>query len=138
MRDGRADGLVAIGRRHLRSNNSWLHNSHRLVKGPNRCTVMMSPADAQRLALSDGDQARVFNHIGSIELPVEVTEDIMPGVVSIPHGFGHDRDGIRISIASAHAGASLNDLTDPAQMDQISGNAVLNGTPVTVEAAASH
>ena len=126
---------MLIGRRHLRSNNSWLHNSHRLLKGPDRCTLMIHPTDAGPRNLSNGDIARVFNAIGKLELVVEITEDIMPGVVSIPHGYGHGRKGVKLSVASEKPGVSINDLTDPSQKDPLSGNAVLNGTPVTVEAA---
>ena len=122
------------GRRHIRSNNSWLHNSRRLVKGPNRCTLMIHPEDAASLSLAEGATARVFNNIGTIEVPVEITEDMMPGVVSIPHGFGHNRSGSKLSVAGERPGASINDLTDPSQSDPLSGNAVLNGTPVSIEA----
>ena len=121
-----------IGRRHLRSNNSWLHNAHRLVKGPNRCTLMIHSDDAQKLSLAQGDIARVSNHIGKIELPVEITDAVMPGVVSVPHGFGHNRDGVKLSVAGERPGASINDLTDPAIFDRLSGNATLNGTPVNI------
>jgi len=130
------DSFSLIGRRHVRSNNSWLHNSHRLLKGPNRCTVMIHPADAARLELNDGDLAEVFNHIGRVELPVEVTEDIMPSVVSIPHGYGHGRKGVKLSVAGANPGVSMNDLTDPANVDDLSGNAVLNAVPVQIKKVA--
>lgn len=122
-----------IGRRHIRSNNSWLHNSHRLIKGPNRCTMMINPTDAERLGLSDGDIARVFNHVGSVKIETELTDDLMPGVISIPHGFGHGRKGVKLSIASQRPGVSVNDLTDPGFIDKLSGNAVLNGVPVEIE-----
>ncbi len=124
---------LLIGRRHIRSNNSWLHNSHRLVKGPNRCTILLHPDDARALNVSDGDQLRVSNHVGEVCVPAEITEDIMPGVVSIPHGYGHGRKGVKLSVASEHAGVSLNDLTDPAILDDLSGNAVLNAIPVKIE-----
>ena len=129
------DSMTLIGRRHLRSNNSWLHNSHRLLKGPDRCTLIIHPNDASARGMSDGDTARVSNHIGKLELAVEITEDIMPGVVSIPHGYGHGRKGVKLSVAQEKPGVSINDLTDPSQIDPLSGNAVLNGTPVTVERA---
>jgi len=125
-----------IGRRHVRSNNSWLHNSHRLLKGPNRCTLMIHPDDAAELGLSEGDMAEVFNHVGTVELPVEITEDIMPSVVSIPHGYGHGRKGVKLSVAQSGAGVSMNDLTDPAIVDDLSGNAVLNAVPVKIKKAA--
>ena len=124
-----------IGRRHIRSNNSWLHNSHRLLKGPNRCTLMIHPDDARGLGLEDEDMAVVSNHVGTVELPAEITEDIMPGVVSIPHGFGHGRKGVKLSVAASNPGVSMNDLTDPALIDDLSGNAVLNGVPVTISRA---
>ena len=126
-------GFSLIGRRHIRSNNSWLHNSHRLIKGPNRCTLMMHPDDAYNLDIADNDMTLVYNHVGSVELPAELTDDIMPGVVSIPHGFGHNRDGVKLSIAGKKPGVSVNDLTDPAIIDDLSGNAVLNGVPVSIE-----
>ncbi len=127
-------GLRMIGRRHVRSNNSWMHNSQRLIKGPNRCTMMINPADADARGLSEGSTARVTSRVGTIELPAEITENIMPGVISIPHGFGHDRDGVGWQTAKAHAGVSINDLTDELESDPVSGNAVLNGTPVQVVA----
>ena len=132
-----ADGarLRLVGRRHIRSNNSWLHNSKRLIKGANRCTLMIHPDDAEAAGVRDGALVRVSNHVGAVELPAEITDDVMRGVVSIPHGYGHDRDGVKLSVAGEQPGVSINDLTDPAQMDLISGNAVLNGTPVEVEPA---
>ena len=131
-----AGSFSLIGRRHLRSNNSWLHNSHRLLKGPNRCTLMIHPDDAAGLGLSDGDVAEVSNHVGTVELPIEITEDIMPSVVSMPHGYGHGRKGVKLSVAGANPGVSMNDLTDPALVDDLSGNAVLNGVPVKIKKAA--
>jgi len=125
-----------IGRRHVRSNNSWLHNSHRLLKGPNRCTLMIHPDDAAGLGLADGDVAEVFNHVGTVELPIEITEDIMPSVVSMPHGYGHGRKGVKLSVAAEKPGVSMNDLTDPAIVDDLSGNAVLNCVPVKIKKAA--
>jgi anaerobic selenocysteine-containing dehydrogenase len=130
------DAFSLIGRRHLRSNNSWLHNSHRLLKGPNRCTLMIHPDDATGLGLSDGDMAEVSNHVGAVELPVEITEDIMPSVVSMPHGYGHGRKGVKLSVAAEKPGVSMNDLTDPAIVDDLSGNAVLNAVPVQIKKAA--
>lgn len=126
------DSFLLIGRRHIRSNNSWMHNSHRLIKGPNRCTMMIHPKDADALGLSDGDMADVSNDVGAVQIPTELTEDIMPGVVSIPHGFGHGRKGVKLSVAAANPGVSMNDLTDPGIIDKLSGNAVLNGVPVNI------
>lgn len=130
------DDFSLIGRRHVRSNNSWLHNSHRLLKGPNRCTLMIHPDDAAQLGLNDGDMAEVFNHVGKVELPIEITTDIMPRVVSMPHGYGHNRKGVKLSVAAANPGVSMNDLTDPAIVDDLSGNAVLNGVAVKIKKAA--
>src|SRR3954452_6870618 len=126
----RREGLVLIGRRDLRSNNSWMHNLPLLVRGPERCTVHVHPADAARLALVDGEPACVRSRVGEVELPVEVTDAIMEGVVSIPHGWGHDADGARLRVARAHAGANSNVLADEELLDAPSGNAVLNGIPV--------
>ncbi len=128
-----AGTLQMIGRRHVRSNNSWMHNSRRLVKGKNRCTLMIHPDDAGRCGLGDDDQALVSSAAGSIVLPVEITEDIMPGVVSAPHGWGHGREGIQQSVASHHAGASLNDVLQDQQVDELSGTSVLNGQSVSVK-----
>jgi anaerobic selenocysteine-containing dehydrogenase len=124
--------LVLIGRRQLRSNNSWMHNLPALVKGKDRCTLHIHPDDAERLGLGDGVLALVRSAAGSVEAPVEVTDEIMPGVVSIPHGWGHDAAGVRMGVASAHAGVNSNVLADESQIDPLSGNAVLNGIPVSV------
>jgi len=127
--------LLLIGRRHLRSNNSWMHNSQRLVKGKNRCTLFLHPTDAARLQLDDGAAVRVESAVGAIELPVEITAAIMPGVVSVPHGYGHHREGIRLGVAQGQAaGVSVNDITDAAQVDRLTGVAVLNGLPVRLQA----
>jgi len=126
------NGLVLIGRRALRSNNSWMHNSLRLVKGPPGCVLLMHPEDAAVRGLKKGESARVQSRVGSVEVPVDLTGDVMPGVVSLPHGWGHVRDGAALSVAAAHAGASLNDLTDEQSVDALSGNAAFNGVPVTV------
>jgi anaerobic selenocysteine-containing dehydrogenase len=130
-----ADQMVLIGRRHLRSNNSWLHNLPHLIRGPERCTMHVSPADAERLGLSDGGSARVASRAGEVTVPVEVTEKIMHGVVSIPHGWGHDASGARMAVAGANAGVNSNLLADENLLDPLSGNAVLNGIPVSVSAA---
>jgi anaerobic selenocysteine-containing dehydrogenase len=128
-------GLVLIGRRQLRSNNSWMHNLPALVKGKDRCTLHIHPDDAERLGLGDGGRAMVSSAAGRIEAPVELTDGIMPGVVSIPHGWGHDAPGIRMRVASDHAGVNSNLLTDETQIDPLSGNAVLNGIPVEIAPA---
>jgi anaerobic selenocysteine-containing dehydrogenase len=131
----RNGGMVLIGRRQLRSNNSWMHNLPALVKGKDRCTLHIHPEDAERLGLRDGGRALVRSTAGEVEAPVELTEGIMPGVISIPHGWGHDEDGVRLGVASAHAGVNSNVLADEALVDPLSGNAVLNGIPVEVAAA---
>jgi anaerobic selenocysteine-containing dehydrogenase len=135
--DKASTGLVLIGRRQMRSNNSWLHNSLRLVKGPDRCTLIVHPSDAAERHLATGGLARLDTDKGSVIVPVEVTDDIRPGVVSLPHGWGHDRDGTRLSVASAHAGASVNDVTSTEHLDSLSGNAAFNGLPVRVTALSS-
>jgi anaerobic selenocysteine-containing dehydrogenase len=127
--------LVLIGRRQLRSNNSWMHNSQRLMKGPDRCTAILHPQDAGTRGLADGERVRVISRVGAIELPLQISEEIRPGVISIPHGFGHGRRGVGWSVAAAHAGASVNDITDPAVVDRVTGNAAMNAVPVRVEAA---
>ncbi|MEW2382786.1 molybdopterin-dependent oxidoreductase [Micromonospora sp. NPDC047707] len=134
-RDAPPDGFVLVGRRHLRSNNSWMHNVPALVKGRDRCTLQVHPEDATRLGLDAGDAARVSSRVGSVVVPVELTADTMPGVVSMPHGWGHDLPGTRQSVARAHAGVNSNVLTDEAAVDPLSGNVVLNGIPVRVEPA---
>jgi len=128
----RNGGFVLIGRRQLRSNNSWMHNLPALVKGKERCTLYVHPDDAVRLGLADGELASVTSATGAIEVPVEVTDEIMRGVVSIPHGWGHDADGVRMDVASAHAGVNSNFLADESMVEPLSGNAVLNGIPVEV------
>jgi anaerobic selenocysteine-containing dehydrogenase len=128
-------GLLLIGRRQLRSNNSWMHNLPALVKGKDRCTLHIHPDDATRLGLEDGGRAVVSSAAGQIEAPVEVTDAIMPGVISIPHGWGHDAPGVKMSVARDHAGVNTNVLADESQVDPLSGNAVLNGIPVEVRAA---
>jgi anaerobic selenocysteine-containing dehydrogenase len=129
--------LLLIGRRQLRSNNSWLHNSERLVKenpAKPRCTILMHPIDAADRDLLHGQKVVVRSRVGSIMLPVEISEEIMRGVVSIPHGWGHDRSGNQQSVAQQHAGASINDLTDQQTVDALCGTAAFNGTAVTVAA----
>ncbi|WP_251049716.1 MULTISPECIES: molybdopterin oxidoreductase family protein [unclassified Streptomyces] len=126
----RPAALVLVGRRHLRSNNSWLHNVPALTGGSNRCTLQVHPEDAARLGLADGGRARVTADGGSLEVPVEVTDTVRTGVVSLPHGWGHDRAGARLSVASAEPGANVNQLLDGSRLDPLSGTAVLNGFPV--------
>jgi anaerobic selenocysteine-containing dehydrogenase len=127
-------GLVLIGRRHIRSCNSWMHNIASLVKGPDRCTLLIHPEDAGALGIEEGGRARIISRVGEVEAPVEISTDIMPGVVSLPHGWGHDAPGIKMAVAQAHPGVNSNILADEEKIDPLSGNAVLNAIPVTVQA----
>ncbi len=129
------EGLVLVGRRHLRSNNSWMHNVKVLVKGAERCTLQVNPSDADRLGLIHGGAATISSKVGSLKAPVEVTSDVMEGVVSLPHGWGHNAPGARLSVAAEHAGVNSNALTDDSVWCHISGNAVLNAIPVEVVSA---
>jgi anaerobic selenocysteine-containing dehydrogenase len=124
--------LMLIGRRQLRSNNSWMHNSARLMKGSDRCTALLHPSDADARGLSDGQRVRVSSSVGTIELPVEISDEIRRGVVSIPHGFGHHRPGVGWRRAASKPGASMNDITDPGIVDRLTGNAAFNAVPVRV------
>ena len=126
--------LLLIGRRQLRSNNSWMHNSQRLVKGKPQCTILMHPTDAAQRHLSQGQNVSVRSRVGGVVVPIEVSEEMMPGVVSIPHGWGHDRLGIQLEVAQQHAGESINDVTDNLTIDALCGTAAFNGTWVEVEA----
>ncbi|WP_407285976.1 molybdopterin oxidoreductase family protein [Streptomyces sp. BP-8] len=126
------DGVLLIGRRHLRSNNSWLHNVPALVGGSNRCTVHVHPEDAARLGLADGGAARLKGDGGEVEVPVEITDSVRPGVVSLPHGWGHDRPGTRLTVAAADPGVNVNQLNAGRLLDPLSGTAVLNGLPVVL------
>ena len=126
------DTLVLVGRRDLRSNNSWMHNVEVLVKGKPRCTMHVHPDDASRLGLTDGGRAKVASRVHAVEVPVEVTDSVMKGVVSIPHGWGHDGEGVELAVARRYAGVNTNLLTDDRQFDVLSGNAALNGVPVTI------
>jgi len=129
--------LLLIGRRQLRSNNSWMHNSQRLAKGQpgkSRCTILMHPTDAAQRDLRTGQEVSVRSRVGSVVVPVEVSEEMMPGVVSIPHGWGHDRLGVQLEVAQQHAGASINDVTDNLAIDAVCGTAAFNGTWVRVDA----
>lgn len=131
--DKAPDKFLLIGRRDVRSNNSWLHNSQRLVKGKSRCTALINPLDAQALAIAEGDLVRVSSRVGSVELAAQLSDEMMAGVISIPHGWGHNLSGTQWQTAEAHAGVSVNALTDEMQIDALSGNAVLNGVPVSLE-----
>ena len=127
------DGLLLIGRRHLRSNNSWMHNLPSLTGGTNRCTLQIHPDDATRLGVTD--RAVVTGPAGALEVEVEITEAIRPGVVSLPHGWGHTAPGTRMTVAARRPGANVNGLLDGSLTDPLSGTAVLNAVPVRVSAA---
>ena len=126
--------LVLVGRRHLRSNNSWMHNIEVLVKGKPRCTLQMHPNDAARVGVKEGEQARITSRVGHVDAVVEYTSDIRERVVSLPHGWGHDMSGTQMNVAAQRAGVNSNVLTDHNEMDPLSGNSVMNGIPVTVSA----
>jgi anaerobic selenocysteine-containing dehydrogenase len=127
-----AEPLVLVSRRHLRSNNTWLHNVPTLMKGKDRCTLLIHPDDAARFGVADDDVVTVKSEAGEIRVPVEVTDAIKPGVVSMPHGWGHGKPGTRMSVANSSPGANTNVLSPPTFVDEPSGNGVLNGIPVTV------
>lgn len=130
--DATAAPLALIGRRHLRDNNSWLHNSPRLVRGRDRTALVIHPDDAQARAIDDGAVVAVASRVGEVEVATRVSDEVMPGVVSLPHGYGHDRDGVLLAVATEHAGVSINDLTDDQLVDGPTGNAAFNGVEVTV------
>jgi anaerobic selenocysteine-containing dehydrogenase len=130
------DGLRIVGRREVRSNNSWMHNLPLLAKGPQRCTLLVHPQDAQRLGLADGALAEIEGAGRTVRAPVQIDPDMMPGVVSLPHGWGHDLPGARLAVAAERPGANLNAVLDDNARDPLSGNAVLSGAPVTVRPAA--
>jgi anaerobic selenocysteine-containing dehydrogenase len=128
----RRPSLALIGRRELRSNNSWMHNSLRLVKGPKRCTLLMHPTDAATRGLVDGERVRLSSAAGAVTVVLEVSEEVAPGVVSLPHGWGHDRVGAVMEVAAAHAGVSINDVTDDKHLDALTANAAFSGVEVEV------
>ncbi|MFO0555871.1 MAG: molybdopterin-dependent oxidoreductase [Polyangiaceae bacterium] len=128
--------LVLVGRRHLRSNNSWLHNLPKLVAGKPICTLEMHPDDARARGIESGATVTLSSRVGDVEALVELTDAVMPGVVSLPHGFGHGRPRTQLTVASATPGPSVNDVTDASVVDELTGNAVLSGVPVTVRAGA--
>jgi anaerobic selenocysteine-containing dehydrogenase len=131
--DRHDDGaLLLISRRHLRSNNSWMHNVKVLMKGKDRCTLLIHPDDAGRFGIEDGKIARVTSEAGTLEVAAEVSDEMMPGVVSLPHGWGHDKAGTRLSVAREHAGVNNNLLAPGRLVDPLSNNAVVNGIPVEV------
>ncbi|MFE9554731.1 molybdopterin oxidoreductase family protein [Streptomyces sp. NPDC006703] len=130
--DERPASLVLVGRRHLRSNNSWLHNIPALNGGSNRCTLQIHPDDAARLGLADGAEVRVTSDGGAVAAPVEITDSVRRGVVSLPHGWGHTRPGSRLAVAADRPGVNVNQLLDGSRLDPLSGTSVLNGFPVTL------
>ncbi len=131
------DQFLLIGRRHLRNNNSWMHNTAALMKGKNRCTAMIHPDNAERLQFVDDQRVTVSSQTGSIDIPVEITNKIMPGVVSIPHGFGHKKEGTRLDVATkpGNAGVSVNDITDHNRLDPVTGNAAFSGQVVSIKSS---
>ncbi|MGH8914951.1 MAG: molybdopterin-dependent oxidoreductase [Acidimicrobiia bacterium] len=131
---GSNGGFMLIGRRHVRSNNSWMHNIDVLMKGKDRCTLQISPGDAERIGVSAGGQVKVTSAVATLVAPVEITEDIMPGVVSLPHGWGHDLEGSALAVAAERPGVNSNRLST-GEMDPVSGNAILNGIGVELAPA---
>jgi anaerobic selenocysteine-containing dehydrogenase len=131
-----APEFVVVGRRQVRSNNSWMHNLPLLAKGPFRCTALVNPADAARLGLADGGRARIRNGERSVEAQVELSAEMMQGVISLPHGWGHALPGSQLKVAAERPGVNLNALLDDELRDPLSGNAVLSGVAVQVEAVA--
>ncbi|KZY30868.1 hypothetical protein A3730_19910 [Alcanivorax sp. HI0044] len=129
------DQLLMIGRRHIRSNNSWMHNSQRLIKGKGRFTAIVHPQDAQRLGVEEGADVTISGSAGSITLPASISDDIMPGVISVPHGWGHDRDGVQLEIARSTQGCSVNDVIGTERVEAVTAMAQLNGIPVTLAPA---
>lgn len=127
-----SDGLLLIGRRQLRSNNSWMHNVPKLMAGKPRCTLLVHRDDARRLGIEDGQPVELTSRVGTVVAPAEVGTQVMPGVVSLPHGFGHDRPGTRLRVAAESPGVSINDVTDDQFVDEMSGVAAFSGVPVTV------
>jgi len=132
---GTNGALLLIGRRQLRSNNSWMHNTPRLVKGKARCTLLMHPEDAGARQLSDGQRVTIRSRVGQVQAPVQLSDEIMRGVVSLPHGWGHHRPGMRLGVATANPGVSLNDITDERFYDELCGNSSFSGVEVEIEPA---
>lgn len=131
--DENSDAMLLIGRRELRSNNSWMHNISVLVKGPSTCTLLMNPSDAHRLDLADGGLVRVSSAVGAIDVPIHITDEMMQGVVSLPHGWGHNIPHTQLSVAQEHTGENINRLVSDAEIEPLSGNAIQNAVKVTIE-----
>jgi anaerobic selenocysteine-containing dehydrogenase len=127
--------FTLIGRRHLRDNNSWMHNSERLVRGRNRCTLLIHPDDAKSLNIDNQQVVKVSSRVGTVELPAEWSDSMMQGVVCMPHGYGHGRANVQLDVARKHAGVSVNDLTDEQVLDDLTGNAAFSNVSVSVKLA---
>jgi len=127
------ESITLIGRRDLRTNNSWMHNSQRLVKGQNRCDLFVHPQTANEYGINNGEQVHITSAVGALKVTVAITDEIMPNVVSLPHGWGHHRKGMKMSVAQSSPGVSVNDITDHNFVDELSGNAALNGVPVAIQ-----
>jgi len=128
------DGYLLIGKRHLRDNNSWMHNSELLQKGKNRCVVLVNPIDAQKEGILAGTKVIVKSRVGEVEIEAQLTDDMMPGVLAIPHGYGHKQKGVNLSVAEQNPGISVNDLTDELLIDELTGNAAFSNVYVTLKA----
>jgi anaerobic selenocysteine-containing dehydrogenase len=126
-------GYLLIGKRHLRDNNSWMHNSELLQKGKNRCLLFINPIDAAKENISNDELIEVSSRVGKVKIPISITEDMMPGVLAMPHGYGHNKSGIRLNIASKKAGVSVNDLTDDHIIDELTGNSAFSNVYVTLQ-----
>lgn len=135
--DVAGDHYRLIGRRHVRDNNSWMHNHHRLMKGKPRCQLLMHPDDVAKEGWQSGMVVTIASRVGAIDAELAASDEMMPGVVSLPHGYGHGLAGTRGEVASRHAGVSCNDITDEQFVDQLSGNAAVNGVSVRLSAAAA-
>ena len=135
--DVAGDHYRLIGRRHVRDNNSWMHNHHRLMKGKPRCQLLMHPNDVAKEGWQSGMVVTIESRVGAIDAELAASDEMMPGVVSLPHGYGHGLAGTRGEVASRHAGVSCNDITDEQFVDQLSGNAAVNGVSVRLSAAAA-
>jgi anaerobic selenocysteine-containing dehydrogenase len=133
--DRPVDRLLLVSRRHLRSNNSWMHNVDALVRGRERCTLLIHPDDARTTGLADGGLARVASEAGSVVVRVQVSDEMMPGTVSLPHGWGHDRPGTRLQVAQQYPGVNSNLLSPGRLVDPLSNNAIVNGIEVEVAPA---
>ncbi|ACA86683.1 molybdopterin-dependent oxidoreductase [Shewanella woodyi] len=129
----KAGTLTLISRRDLRTNNSWMHNSQRLVKGQNRCDLFVHPETANEYGIKTDEQVHITSAVGALKVTVAITDEIMPNVVSLPHGWGHHRKGMKMSVAQSSPGVSVNDITDHNFVDELSGNAALNGVPVSIQ-----